>query len=596
MEKLRYHWTNDSRFENIKENLVSVAKYVRDGIWENSKFDESKAKNGMLPFYRFYFGLSKESVNTRLILDGYQDLVLAEIIKKFQYPNPKKDKSNSYKAELDNGQQLAPQRIIAKLLVHISLNTEDDAILSLEQIEKGILANEKIVYKDEDVDISDLYNDIKKIDDTTSNVFRSDKVNVVGGDKKRFAKQMCGLMGALDCFIYEDSCIKLVNLEKMSPNAAKALLSIITYNKYWENHMDNPLESYERYIQVDELPTLESKEVKIENKESRKISGSIKGKNIIFYGAPGTGKSHDLVEYINDESKDYITEKYTNKTLKKATNVFRVTLHPEYEYSDFVGQLLPTKEAKFEYKKGVFVSALLYAYSHSQEPVFMILEEMSRANVAAVFGDLFQLLDRNESGESEYAVNNAMISEILKNEGEERDLITLPSNLYIIGTVNTSDQNVFVMDTAFKRRFSWRYKSTKVSDMENFNRINNAKIELYKGAKIRWYDLYTTLNNFITDELDMNEDKQIGPYFVKFSDLNDSREAHNSLRDNLLQYLWEDVNEVARNSYTSDKTIFDKSIKNFSNLYTSFEENKNIFSNELIDKLTEKFIDEIGME
>ena len=339
---------------------------------------------------------------------------------------------------------------------------------------------------------------------------------------------------------------------------------------------------------IDKLKEILDSNTSIENNATDNyLTGA---ENIIFYGAPGTGKSHDLVNYINDESEKYITEKYTNKTLKKASNVFRVTLHPEYEYSDFVGQLLPTKEAKFEYKKGIFVSALLYAYSHQQEPVFMILEEMSRANVAAVFGDLFQLLDRDENGESEYAINNPMILEILKDAGEKRNSITLPSNLYIVGTVNTSDQNVFVMDTAFKRRFIWHYKSTKVDDIEKFNQINNAIIELYEHVKINWYNLYTTLNNFITDELDMSEDKQIGPYFIKFNDLNNPKKAHNILKDKLLQYLWEDVNEVARNSFTNHKTIFDKNIKSFSTLYNKFEENKNIFSSDLTNKLSKSFI------
>lgn len=308
--------------------------------------------------------------------------------------------------------------------------------------------------------------------------------------------------------------------------------------------------------------------------------------NVIFYGAPGTGKSHDLVNYINEEDSSY---EYTNENLQDTENVFRVTLHPEYEYSDFVGQLLPQNDGSFAYNKGGFTLALQYAEDNTQKPVFMILEEMSRANVAAVFGDLFQLLDRKEDGTSEYYINNKMLAEMvygLKDNAAERKKIIIPSNLYIIGTVNTSDQNVFVMDTAFKRRFRWVYKSTNIKNINKFE--NNPKINLYDDVKITWYEFYTILNNFIVTELDMKEDKQIGPYFIKF-DMSDNpkKTAHELIKDKLLQYLWEDVENIARNSFTNNnKTIFNDNIKSFSELYTKFENNQNVFSKALNEKLS----------
>lgn len=267
-------------------------------------------------------------------------------------------------------------------------------------------------------------------------------------------------------------------------------------------------------------------------------NGSITAENVIYYGAPGTGKSYGLVDYINEESKGYISKKYTNKTLKKAENVYRVTLHPEYEYSDFVGQLLPQEDGTFDYNIGVFSSAYAYAKDHPNIPVFMILEEMSRANVAAVFGDLFQLLDRKENGSSEYAIDNPMVAKIIaKSRGLNayKNKLVLPSNLYIIGTVNTSDQNVFVMDTAFKRRFRWVYKSTDVEDINKFE--NNPNINLFDEVVVDWYSFYTELNEFITDTLEMSEDKQVGPYFVNFGNVKkqDPEKAHNMLQDKLLQ-------------------------------------------------------------
>ena len=211
----------------------------------------------------------------------------------------------------------------------------------------------------------------------------------------------------------------------------------------------------------------------------------------------------------------------------------------------------------------------------------MILEEMSRANVASVFGDLFQLLDRKEDGSSEYGINNSMLAEMiypeLSKENINKKVITLPSNLYIIGTVNTSDQNVFAMDTAFKRRFIWKYKSTDV-DPSTFK--NNPNIKLFKEFNIDWYHFYTTINTFITDNLNLSEDKQIGPYFIKFNTNNNSK-IHSLLRDKLLQYLWEDVDSIARNNYSNEDTIFSKDIKSFSTLYEKFDNQENIFSDTL---------------
>lgn len=316
----------------------------------------------------------------------------------------------------------------------------------------------------------------------------------------------------------------------------------------------------------------------VSNIESdKKVSG---GENIIFYGAPGTGKSHDIVEYINEKTEKYFNRKFSNDTLNSEENIFRITLYPDYEYSDFVGQLLPQKDGTFEYKKGIFSSALQYA-QETDNPVFMILEEMSRANVASVFGDLFQLLDRKEDGSSEYGINNSMLAEMiypeLSKENINKKVITLPSNLYIIGTVNTSDQNVFAMDTAFKRRFIWKYKSTDV-DPSTFK--NNPNIKLFKEFNIDWYHFYTTINTFITDNLNLSEDKQIGPYFIKFNTNNNSK-IHSLLRDKLLQYLWEDVDSIARNNYSNEDTIFSKDIKSFSTLYEKFDNQENIFSDTL---------------
>lgn len=311
---------------------------------------------------------------------------------------------------------------------------------------------------------------------------------------------------------------------------------------------------------------------------------SISGANIIYYGAPGTGKSHKLDELIKKEN----------------TNTFRVTLHPEYTYSDFVGQLLPVSKkandgndkytVSYEFVPGIFTIALKEAINNPDRSVYLILEELSRANVAAVFGDLFQLLDR-KNGISEYPIDNPDISKIVYGKANtDQDTykkIYIPNNLSILATVNTSDQNVYPMDTAFKRRFEWRYVSTDYgSNSEDFKDNNNPTIDVGNNIRVTWDNLYKGLNSFIVGELGLNEDKQIGPYFIKFEGANGDK-AHDLVKDKLLQYLWEDINKVANTMSGTGSSLFlgKQTIPSFSELYTRFSDRKQVFSDIFLDKL-----------
>ena len=151
-------------------------------------------------------------------------------------------------------------------------------------------------------------------------------------------------------------------------------------------------------------------------------------KQIIYFGAPGTGKSYAIenLDEIRKTSKD---------------RIFRTTFHPEYSYSDFVGQILPVVKdgtITYDFQPGVFTEALKLAYSDLSKPVYLIIEEMSRGNVAAIFGDIFQLLDRNDRFTSRYPIRNSIIaSEIIQLDNED-ELISLPANFNIFATLNTS--------------------------------------------------------------------------------------------------------------------------------------------------------------
>ena len=313
----------------------------------------------------------------------------------------------------------------------------------------------------------------------------------------------------------------------------------------------------------------------------------------IFFGSPGTGKSHSIKEYLS------------NIVVDERKQVFRTTFHPEYSYSDFVGQIMPERiydsetgkyDISYEFYEGVFTKALKQAYLDHRQNVYLVIEEMSRGNVAAIFGDLFQLLDRYsdgvQKGWSKYSIRNGRIAE--KIPEITSDEILLPPNLHIFGTVNTSDQNVFTMDTAFKRRFQWEYidtlpventSNTTSSDLSD-KYYNNPKINLNLNSiqleEVFWTDLYGTLNIFITDNryLGMGEDKKIGPFFIDFSG-KDNIEIKEEILNKLLSYLWTDI---ANNRNNRNTPLFNQAVvTSFSTLYASFKNDQKIFSNEFIE-------------
>lgn len=294
----------------------------------------------------------------------------------------------------------------------------------------------------------------------------------------------------------------------------------------------------------------------------------------MFYGAPGTGKSYSIASLIKKSYPGY-TEYDDNPY------VFRTTIYRDYSYFDFVGNIMPvTKEGKvsYEFVPGIFTTALCTALRTQDRniDVYLILEEMSRGDIASIFGDIFQLLDRDDTGKSMYGINNKSIYEYLILNGviKAGHKIIIPSNLHIIGTVNTSDQNVNVIDTAFKRRFDFKYIGVDPIhvDGKDDEYVNNFDIQFTDTDTYEWVKLYQAINHIIINDLGLAEDKQLGPFFLKDKDNDDANREQ--VADKLLHYLWQDVERV---SYTG-ASLFDDSIKSFSQLYSTFKNKKNILS------------------
>lgn len=287
--------------------------------------------------------------------------------------------------------------------------------------------------------------------------------------------------------------------------------------------------------------------------------------NKIYFGAPGTGKSK------------YVDSIYYNEYSK------RVTFHPEYTYNDFVGYIRPVVDGEdltYLFVPGIFTEILIESLVDPYNMYTLIIEELNRANTASVFGDLFQLLDRDDDGTSEYRINNTEIYNCIRESiGDEYKYddgsIYIPSNLNIIATMNTADQSVFVMDTAFKRRWQFEYIPIFFDENHEF------KYELINNLDITWETFVNVINEFMMSEenedLVISEDKQIGPYFVKENELNDP----NKFGYKVLLYLWEDV-------FKMDKyKLFNKDIRTFSMLMSRFLsiDAINVFNSDFIDKL-----------
>lgn len=321
-------------------------------------------------------------------------------------------------------------------------------------------------------------------------------------------------------------------------------------------------EMVETTLSLSPRKTVLYQEVAVESEpESSPLNES---RQIIYYGAPGTGKSHKIKEHLEN-----------GKVPKE--NIFRTTFHPDSDYSTFVGAYKPTRGRKplyglngditvrlkdgedlseeiitYKFVPQAFLNAYMQAYKKPEENVYLIIEEINRGNCAQIFGDLFQLLDRKENGVSEYTVKaDADLRAFLEEElGTNSDAIKggelcLPPNLYIYATMNTSDQSLFPIDSAFKRRWDWEYEPIKYK--------NTSWMIDIKENKYSWVSFQKEINKRIFEATN-SEDKMLGDYFVNPGN---GKITSKLLLNKILFYLWNDVckdgeGEIFKTSDTED--------------------------------------------
>ena len=292
--------------------------------------------------------------------------------------------------------------------------------------------------------------------------------------------------------------------------------------------------------------------------------------NMIYYGAPGTGKSFDLEKKRKEvlEDDDYYFE--------------RVTFHPDYSYGDFVGTYKPFVEKNNENKDeitykfipGSFLRVLIKALKDPEHLYMLIIEEINRADVYSVFGDVFQLLDRDKDNESVYSIDiSEDVKKYFKDHKIELEKLEIPRNMLIWATMNSADQGVFPVDTAFKRRWDFEYLSLDNNQEENTGYIHT------KTGDYEWNDIRTTINNYLLKE-GINEDKCMGPFFIN----NESNDDYTEMfKNKVLMYLFEDAARPLRQRIFSDYDVL-----TFSNIITDFngEKGMHIFNDEIVSVIS----------
>lgn len=323
----------------------------------------------------------------------------------------------------------------------------------------------------------------------------------------------------------------------------------------------------------------------------------------IFYGAPGTGKSHTIKCEVEGKNLPHI----------------RTTFHPDSDYSTFVGAYKPTtidvpmrdvsghiiveggnqvieKKIIYTFVPQAFLKAYVAAWSNLNAPFFLIIEEINRGNCAQIFGDLFQLLDRNSEGISDYPVTsdddirrhlNSKFSALddtqranIPDEILSGEKMLLPQNFHIWATMNTSDQSLFPIDSAFKRRWDWKY-----TPIANGNKDWKITAD---GKEYDWWQFLEKINAQI-DDTTHSEDKKLGYYFCK--PINNQTIDAETFVSKVVFYLWNDVFKDFAEDAGSIFNDEDGSVLSFNKFYTTDTDGNAV----VVEQKVTQFLQNLGV-
>lgn len=344
-------------------------------------------------------------------------------------------------------------------------------------------------------------------------------------------------------------------------------------------------------------------------------TNSITPTQIIYYGVPGCGKSYEVNKVINDELDKYsVTDKEYHKV--------RCVFHPEYCNADFVGQIYPYVKpdnggVEYRFKPGPFAEIVRRAYRNPAEPFFLVIEEINRGNAAAIFGEMFQLLDRirpedgpeelsgnvYDTGWSSYGVTNIDVNAYIRQKSTDNPekieyddsvpygneikfinntAVRLPPNLSIYATMNTNDQNVFTMDNAFQRRFKSKMIRNVLDENSAQYKTEIDDTGVYWGDFRKWINEKILLPQTAVLKAD---DKCLGGWFITGEKINGvDKIKKEDFAEKVLKYLWDDV--FKRNK-SGEIFVKDDKVNSLSDLIDAFETSVGFESFEKIFKMND---------
>lgn len=370
-----------------------------------------------------------------------------------------------------------------------------------------------------------------------------------------------------------DTIISLKLVEYLEPSKERITKDVVSLDELGLYDGQEPNENLRKFYDAFVELLKNDSTMPLEEGEDKPLEfGDFTPRQIIYYGAPGTGKSHTIKK---EEDEGKIT-------------CIRTTFHPDSDYATFVGCYKPHKikgssnNLTYEFVEQAFLEAYKQAWMNPKEEIALVIEEINRGNCAQVFGDIFQLLDRSDDGWSTYPIKaDTDIAEHLKGlriqgysasmnkrfgldkEGKDRypdrdwfGFMALPPNMSILATMNTSDQSLFPIDSAFKRRWDWKYIKIKPGKNENGEKLDwNIQIEGANGepvkiigesTKLSWWKFIQKVNIIIAS-MTSSADKQLGYFFCKPSKKSNETDEKptiitaDTLVGKVIFYLWNDV-------------------------------------------------------
>lgn len=565
----KYLFTSDQRISALPDRIKWVAEFIHSG--HNVSEIADKSDNNNAATLKFYYNLHSGTETCEKAVEN-PVFAIRNFILKFQFPNARTQES--LQNTINERLLLAPYRSVVSLLVALAeITNSDTSALSMSEILYFVFCN-PIVYNNPAVNYKEVAAQIlvsreqnKDFEDVVSNILEWNQYG-------RQSRELINVLTyASKCFSFTKGILKYSTTHEDYLIDKGYIDELITYNKFWypSNTQDFNLATLEYISYMNTVNTPYSVVEFSPNTVEPKKEVEPKNLQQIYYGAPGTGKSHTINEKTEGES------------------VIRTTFHPDSDYSTFVGAYKPTmgllpicdelgqpmkigstvlhkEQIIYEFVDQAFLQAYVQAWkfyaenSDATKKQYLVIEEINRGNCAQIFGDLFQLLDRNDYGFSVYPINadkdmkkqlekafkgvnidNAdsinqhyrgrnVVKEVL-----DGDILLLPNNLYIWATMNTSDQSLFPIDSAFKRRWEWQYMPIGKGFDENGHEIKWA----IEGAtqKFDWWSFLEKINAQV-GEATQSEDKKLGFFFCKATEGVISAEK---FVGKVIFYLWNDV-------------------------------------------------------